>query len=195
VLEGFAQKIINEERGAGRWPEHDAADLVQRAQCRALEGKLKRPDSHPAPATVGENGRGLATNSPAKAACRACPNGCDGEAMRLLCKRIRNDCRSSTRTRQIRDRTNADVAPIQIRDPADRLILRVDLEAAVARLSPKLRDAFSDVALNDRGVKHYAADNDISVDTAKKRVTRAKNHLLSWLRDYRANDRSDDRRA
>lgn len=132
VLEGFAQKIINEERGAGRWPEHDAADLVQRAACRALKGKLKRPDdSHPAPAAVAGNGRGVATNSPAKAASRACPNGCDGEAMRLLCKRIRNDCKSSTRTRQTRDRASADVVPIQTRDPADRLILRVDLESAV----------------------------------------------------------------
>jgi len=193
LLDGFAEMIRGEEMASGRWPEHAAADLTQRALCHALEGRLKRPETVAAKATARANGH--ATKDQAKRARRACPDACDPEAIKRLCKRIRNDCRSSTRTRHDRDRKVAELPPNETRDLADRVLMRVDLEAAVARLPDKRRQAFVELGLKGRDLTEYAAENGITENTAQQHLKLARRDLRAWLPDYREEHRRDGRGA
>lgn len=72
-------------------------------------------------------------------------------------------------------------------NPERRLIIALDMQAAISKLSPKLRQAVDMVYLHDQSLTQAAKEIGCTANTLKQRLLRARNQLKVLLADYAPN--------
>nr|BAL52526.1 RNA polymerase sigma-70 factor, ECF subfamily [uncultured Bacteroidetes bacterium] len=80
-------------------------------------------------------------------------------------------------------RSDADTAP-HSHNPERGLIIALDVQAAISKLSPKLRQAVDMVYLHDQSLTQAAKEIGCTANTLKQRLLRARNKLKTLLDDY-----------
>jgi RNA polymerase sigma-70 factor (ECF subfamily) len=93
----------------------------------------------------------------------------------------RNAAIDALRSRQRRDRLLSVIEP-RVTDPIRGNELRIELEAALQSLSPKLREAF--VMVEGLGLSYREAAGALRIPegTVKSRVHHARQQLVTWMR-------------